>query len=58
VSWGYVPEDKKIIWVPKESEGIEIYKDGSLVGIIPHRNLPLLISDAALLIDYHRQRQD
>jgi hypothetical protein len=31
--------------------GLDIYKDGKLVGTIPPKNFPLLISDLALSLD-------
>jgi hypothetical protein len=51
MSWGYVRPEHKVLWFAREN-GIEIYKDGGLVGVIPHHQLPLLICDAARLIDY------
>jgi hypothetical protein len=39
-----------VIWLVREW-GMEIYKDGKLVGVIPNTNFPLLISDLALSID-------
>ena len=39
-----------LIWLVRES-GINIYKDGVLLGIIPKQHFPLLISDMALMLD-------
>lgn len=39
-----------MIWLVKDW-GVDIYKDGKLVGTIPKSNFPLLISDLALSID-------
>jgi hypothetical protein len=39
-----------LIWLVRE-QGIDIYKDGVLLGIIPKRHFPLLISDMALKLD-------
>lgn len=38
------------VWLVKEW-GIDIYKDGKLVGTIPAKNFPLLISELAIAID-------
>jgi hypothetical protein len=38
------------VWLVKEW-GIDIYKDGNLVGTIPAKNFPLLISELALNLD-------
>jgi len=39
-----------LIWLVRE-QGIDIYKDGVLLGTIPKRHFPLLISDMALKLD-------
>jgi hypothetical protein len=39
-----------MIWLVKDW-GMAIYKDGKLVGTIPPKNFPLLISDLAIAID-------
>ena len=39
-----------LIWLVRE-KGIDIYKDGVLLGTIPKRHFPLLISDMALKLD-------
>ena len=41
-----------IVWLVREW-GMEVYKDGKLVGLIPKSNFPLLISDLALSIGPH-----
>ena len=38
------------VWLVKEW-GIDIYKGGKLVGTIPAKNFPLLISELALNLD-------
>ena len=39
-----------MIWLVKDW-GVDIYKNGELVGTIPKYNFPLLISELALSID-------
>ena len=39
-----------LIWLVR-NQGIEIYKNGELIGVIPKENFPLLISDMALALD-------
>jgi hypothetical protein len=39
-----------LIWLVR-NDGIEIYKNGKLIGVIPKENFPLLISDMALALD-------
>jgi len=39
-----------LIWLVRE-QGIDIYKDGVLLGSISKRHFPLLISDMALKLD-------
>jgi hypothetical protein len=38
------------VWLVRDW-GLDIYKDGKLVGTIPPKNFPLLISDLALSLD-------
>jgi hypothetical protein len=38
------------VWLVREW-GLDIYKDGKLVGTIPPKNFPILISDLAIAID-------
>jgi hypothetical protein len=38
------------VWLVREW-GLDIYKDGKLVGTIPPKNFPILISDLALNLD-------
>lgn len=40
-----------MIWMVRKW-GMEIYKDGKLVGTVPTKNFPLLISDLATAIDH------
>jgi hypothetical protein len=39
-----------LVWIVRQ-HGLFIYKDAELIGIIPTKNFPLLISDMALKLD-------
>jgi hypothetical protein len=43
-------KSSRLIWLVR-NDGIYIYKEGVLLGLIPKQHFPLLISDMALALD-------